>query len=79
MTVTSFDPPDGGARLYLVVVNDEEQHSIWRADKDLPNGWRAVGPPRAKKDCLEYIEAEWRDMRPRSLRSFSDRGSARTG
>ncbi|ELX11423.1 hypothetical protein Jab_1c00030 [Janthinobacterium sp. HH01] len=54
---------------YQVVVNDEEQYSIWPAYRDLPAGWRATGPqPGPKQACLDYIETHWVDMRPRSLR-----------
>lgn len=53
---------------YRVVMNHEEQYSIWRADRDLPLGWTAVGPPRSKAECLAYIEEVWTDMRPLSLR-----------
>lgn len=53
---------------YRVVMNHEEQYSIWRADRDLPLGWTAVGESRSKADCLAYIEEVWTDMRPLSLR-----------
>ncbi len=58
--------------LYVVVVNDEEQYSIWPADRSLPMGWAAVGDPRSKQDCLDYIEEVWTDMRPLSLRKAMD-------
>jgi MbtH protein len=61
---------DEDARTYTVVVNHEEQYSIWFADRDLPNGWRAVGKTGPKKDCLAYIEEVWTDMRPLSLRKW---------
>jgi MbtH protein len=54
--------------VYQVVVNDEEQYSIWPADRELPPGWRAVGPRGYKAECLAYIEQVWTDMRPLSLR-----------
>jgi MbtH protein len=54
--------------LYTVVVNHEEQYSIWPAHRALPLGWRAVGQPGAKDACLAYIEEVWTDMRPLSLR-----------
>ncbi len=54
--------------LYLVVVNAEEQYSIWRAGHDLPDGWTSVGEPQARQDCLAFIEETWTDMRPASLR-----------
>ncbi|MFF4623383.1 MbtH family protein [Nonomuraea jabiensis] len=53
---------------YLVVLNDEEQYSIWWADRDLPAGWRAEGAQGTKDECLRHIEQVWTDMRPRSLR-----------
>ncbi len=59
-------------RPYLVVVNHEEQYSIWVADRALPLGWRAVGQARKKAECLAYIEEVWTDMRPLSLRKAMD-------
>lgn len=56
------------ATVYRVVVNDEEQYSIWPADRPVPAGWSAVGQPAPKSDCLAYIESVWTDMRPLSLR-----------
>jgi MbtH protein len=55
-------------RAYKVVVNDEEQYSIWFADRDQPAGWYAVGKEGSKDDCLAYINEAWTDMRPLSLR-----------
>ncbi|WP_315833552.1 MbtH family protein [Bradyrhizobium prioriisuperbiae] len=54
--------------LYYVVVNAEEQYSIWRASKKVPNGWSIVGEKRKKQECLSYINEVWTDMRPLSLR-----------
>jgi MbtH protein len=53
---------------YAVVVNHEEQYSIWPADRPVPDGWREVGVAGAKQECLDHIEQVWTDMRPRSLR-----------
>jgi MbtH protein len=53
---------------YHVVVNDEEQYSIWPADRDLPAGWRADGTEGTRADCLAHIGEVWTDMRPLSLR-----------
>jgi MbtH protein len=53
---------------YDVVVNHEEQYSIWPAHKDPPQGWQRVGTRGRKPDCLAYIEEVWTDMRPLSLR-----------
>jgi MbtH protein len=55
-------------RLYTVVVNHEEQYSIWLADREIPAGWRPVGEGRSKAECLAYIKDVWTDMRPLSLR-----------
>jgi MbtH protein len=54
--------------VYQVVVNHEEQYSIWPADRELPLGWTSVGPKGPKAECLAYIEEVWTDMRPLSLR-----------
>jgi MbtH protein len=54
--------------IYLVVLNDEEQYSIWRADQDLPAGWRAEGRRGVQDECLAYIDEVWTDMRPLSVR-----------
>jgi MbtH protein len=57
---------------YEVVVNDEEQYSIWAADRDLPRGWRTVGKRGTKEESLAHIEQVWTDMRPLSLRRQMD-------
>ncbi len=54
--------------IYKVVLNDEEQYSIWPADRDNPLGWRDAGRVGPKPECLEYIKTVWTDMRPLSLR-----------
>ena len=54
--------------IYEVVVNDEEQYSIWAVERMLPSGWYTVGVRGRKSDCLDHIEHIWTDMRPRSLR-----------
>jgi MbtH protein len=54
--------------LYKVVVNHEEQYSIWPAGRENPLGWREVGKSGAKTECLAYIKEVWTDMRPLSLR-----------
>jgi MbtH protein len=59
---------DDDDRLYHIVINDEEQYSIWFADRELPLGWRAVGQPALKQNCLDRIDELWTDMRPLSLR-----------
>ena len=54
--------------IYKVVVNHEEQYSIWPVDKDNPLGWKDVGKTGTKAECLAYIKEVWTDMRPLSLR-----------
>jgi MbtH protein len=54
--------------VYQVVMNHEEQYSIWPADLELPLGWTATGFSGLKQACLDHIEQVWTDMRPRSLR-----------
>ncbi|GAA1584642.1 MbtH family protein [Streptomyces globosus] len=56
---------DDGGR-YLVVHNDEEQYSIWRADRELPAGWHAEGTSGTRQECLDHIGRVWTDMRPLS-------------
>jgi MbtH protein len=53
---------------YVVVINDEEQYSIWPEGREIPAGWRAVGKSGTKDECLAYVEEVWTDMRPLSLR-----------
>ena len=68
------DLPDTDADagiLFEVVINQEEQYSLWPADRVLPAGWRAVGVRGSKAECLEHIERVWTDMRPRGLRERS--------
>ena len=54
--------------VYNVVVNHEEQYSVWPVDREMPLGWKAVGKSGLKDECLDYIEEVWTDMRPLSLR-----------
>ncbi|WP_116248097.1 MbtH family protein [Nocardiopsis sp. FIRDI 009] len=53
---------------YSVVVNDEEQYSIWPATREIPHGWRDEGTTGTKEECLAHIDRTWTDMRPLSLR-----------
>ncbi len=56
------------ADVYTVVVNHEEQYSIWPALREPPRGWTEVGKRGSKSECLDYIKEVWTDMRPLSLR-----------
>ncbi|WBO68713.1 MULTISPECIES: MbtH family NRPS accessory protein [Streptomyces] len=60
------------AQIYRVVLNDEEQYSIWPADRDLPGGWYEEGTSGTKEECLAHIERVWTDMRPLSLRRIRE-------
>jgi uncharacterized protein YbdZ (MbtH family) len=53
---------------YVILVNDEEQHSLWPEFKDVPAGWTRVGPIGDKATCLAWIEEHWTDIRPKSIR-----------
>ena len=58
--------------VYKVVVNQEEQYSIWPADKENAIGWKDAGKSGTKAECLAYIKEVWTDMRPLSLRQQMD-------
>jgi MbtH protein len=64
-----FDDQD---QTFQVVVNHEEQYSIWPTGHGIPAGWHAVGQPELKARCLAYIDEVWTDMRPLSLRLDMD-------
>jgi MbtH protein len=67
-----FEDEDG---TYLVLVNDENQHSLWPAFIEIPAGWTAAHGPDSRLACLEYVEANWTDMRPASLiRAMAEAG-----
>ncbi|MFI0739440.1 MbtH family protein [Streptomyces sp. NPDC021100] len=59
-----FENPDG---TYLVLINDEGQHSLWPSFIDVPAGWTVAKQEDSRAACLEYIEENWVDMRPASL------------
>ncbi|MCP5049990.1 MAG: MbtH family NRPS accessory protein [bacterium] len=59
---------DAGDDRYKVVINHEEQYSIWPEDREVPAGWKAEGKIGTKQECLDHIEEVWTDMRPLSLR-----------
>ena len=54
---------------YKVVLNDEQQYSIWPADRENASGWRDAGKSGTRQECLAYIKEVWTDMRPLSLRN----------
>lgn len=61
-------------KIYKVVINDEEQYSIWPADRSNAAGWNDVGKTGTKDECLALIKDVWTDMRPKSLREKMDKG-----
>jgi MbtH protein len=65
----STNPFDDENGRFYVVVNDEEQHSLWPAFTEIPAGWRTVFGEAGKAECLRHVEENWTDMRPRSLQS----------
>ncbi|WP_372405717.1 MbtH family protein [Streptomyces luteireticuli] len=71
-----FDDPDG---VFVVLANNEDQHSLWPARLTVPDGWREVHPRADRVTCLAWIETAWTDLRPRSLRTAPPRtpGSVR--
>jgi MbtH protein len=64
---------------YKVVVNHEEQYSIWPAGKENPLGWNDAGKTGRKTECLAYVKEVWSDMRPLTLRKKMDEREARVG
>ncbi|MFF2144920.1 MbtH family protein [Kitasatospora sp. NPDC058190] len=59
-----FDDPDG---TFLVLVNEEGQHSLWPAFAEVPGGWTVALAETDRQSCLDYVEEHWTDMRPLSL------------
>jgi len=57
---------------YKVVINHEEQYSLWPADRENPKGWWDTGKTGSKEECLVYVEQVWTDMRPKSLREHME-------
>jgi MbtH protein len=62
-------------RPHAVVVNAEEQYSVWPCDHPVPQGWRAVGEAGTRDACLDWIERHWTDLRPRSARGGDGAGA----
>jgi MbtH protein len=65
MSANPFDDDNGS---FLVLVNDEEQHSLWPEFVDVPAGWRVGFGAAGRAECLAYVEQHWTDIRPRTLR-----------
>ena len=69
MSTNPFDDADGR---FLVLVNDEGQHSLWPSFAEVPGGWTVVFGENTRQACLDYIETHWTDLRPRSLATSMD-------
>ncbi|GHC74691.1 MbtH family protein [Streptomyces alboflavus] len=65
MSSNPFDDADGQ---FYVLVNDEEQHSLWPSFTEVPAGWRVAFGEAGRQECLDYVEQNWTDLRPKSLR-----------
>lgn len=63
--------------IYKVVVNQEEQYSIWLTHREIPLGWQEAGFEGKRQDCLDWIAKAWTDMRPRSLRRVMEQAEQR--
>jgi len=64
----SENPFDDDSGRFLVLVNDEEQHSLWPTFAEVPAGWRVTFGAADRAACLDYVEQHWTDIRPKSLR-----------
>ena len=71
MRTTSFDFENESA-VFKVLVNHEEQYSLWPTDLPVPRGWKETGQKGSKAECDEYVSRVWTDMRPKSLREAMD-------
>lgn len=73
MSTNPFDDENG---TFYVLINDEGQYSLWPVFADVPGGWTVVHGPGDRQLCLDYIEENWTDMRPRSLVEQMERDQA---
>ena len=74
MSGNPFDDADG---TFHVLVNDEGQHSLWPTFAAVPSGWQVVLADAARQECLDHIEEQWTDLRPRSLRQSMEQAGIR--
>jgi uncharacterized protein YbdZ (MbtH family) len=72
MSINPFDDDNG---TFFVLVNGEDQHSLWPSFADIPAGWRMVFGEASRAECLEYVEQNWTDIRPKSLQESIERRS----
>jgi MbtH protein len=64
LVTNPFEDPDAN---YLVLINDEGQHSLWPVFADVPDGWQVIFGEAGRQECLDFTEENWTDMRPNSL------------
>jgi MbtH protein len=69
---------DDNSTIYLVLINDEEQYSLWPKHKAIPNGWRTTTKEGSKSECCQFVDEVWTDMRPLSLRKRMDEPPSRS-
>lgn len=72
----SSNPFDDADSRFYVVVNEEQQHSLWPSFSEVPAGWRVVFGEESRDKCLAYVEENWTDLRPQSLRDAMDADAA---
>jgi MbtH protein len=72
--VMSGNPFDDENGRFYVLVNDEQQYSLWPVFAQVPDGWQVVFGESGHADCVEYVERNWTDMRPKSLRVAMEGG-----
>lgn len=65
-------PFENEDELYLVLMNDDGQYSIWPAFAEIPRGWTVVYEKNRRGECLDYIESHWSDMRPNRVKSTGE-------
>lgn len=73
MSTNPFEDPDG---TYLVLVNDEGQHSLWPAFVEVPAGWHVALKETDRQSALDYVNEHWTDMRPKSLVEAMEKAGA---
>ncbi|MEV5379882.1 MbtH family protein [Streptosporangium nondiastaticum] len=61
------NPFDNAEGRFLVLTNDEGQHSLWPSFAEVPAGWTVAHPEDTRQACVDFVEANWTDMRPKSL------------
>ncbi|MFD6325638.1 MbtH family protein [Streptomyces sp. NPDC058442] len=70
------NPFDDADATYLVLANDESQHSLWPVFAEVPAGWTTVHGPDGRQACLDFINENWTDMRPKSLVEAMDQAAS---